>query len=103
MKMRTVSLEIYHNIAQYFKEYLPQYELQEVFPYSENPREDHLYMVIAKNKKYPKIKQDFGGGPWVCWTSWNEKTQSLNFGHYDLKTYDAAYDICMAFYRRMIS
>ena len=51
-------------------------------------------MVIAKHKNYPAIKASIGCGPWVVWTTWNESTQSLNGGHYDIKTYEDALSIC---------
>lgn len=29
-------------------------------------------------------------GTYACWTSWSEATQSLNHGHYGLKSFDLA-------------
>lgn len=51
-------------------------------------------MVIARYKNYSELKASIGGGPWVVWTTWNESTQSLDGGHYDIKTYEDALSIC---------
>ena len=42
--------------------------------------ETYLYRVMAQNKTT---------GEYAVWTSWNETTQSLNFGHYNLSLEDA--------------
>ena len=42
------------------------------------------------------MDESLAGGPWVVWTTWNESTQSLNGGHYDIKTYEDALSICEA-------
>ena len=53
-------------------------------------------MVIARYKNYSELKASIGGGPWVVWTTWNESTQSLDGGYYDIKTYEDALSICEA-------
>lgn len=70
-----VSDEVKDNVQKYFKEYLPQYKVYEVYYKSNHDDDNYLYMVEAY-----KIK----GEVWTVWTSWNENTQSLNHGHYDL-------------------
>lgn len=90
----TVPMSVWNNVRKYFKAYLnDRYDLQDVIRYKD-PMDSYLYMVIAKHKNYPAIKASIGGGPWVVWTAWNESTQSLNGGHYDIKTYEAALSIC---------
>lgn len=65
-------------------------ELIEVTRGSEHPSDAHLYHVIAKqNNKY------------ACWTCWNEKSQSLNFGHYDLESIEQAREICQSFFYKV--
>lgn len=89
----TVPMSVWNNVRKYFKESLDdRYDLQDVIRYK--PMDSYLYMVIAKHKNYPAIKASIGCGPWVVWTTWNESTQSLNGGHYDIKTYEDALSIC---------
>lgn len=90
----TVPISVWNNVKEYFKEHLDdRYDLQDVIRYA-SPMDSYLYMVIAKHKNYPAIKASIGGGAWVVWTTWNESTQSLNGGHYDIKTYEDALRIC---------
>lgn len=87
----TVPISVWNNVKEYFKEHLDdRYDLQDVIRYKD-PMDSYLYMVIAKHKNYSAIK-----APWVVWTTWNESTQSLNGGHYDIKTYEDALSICEA-------
>ena len=84
----TVPISVWNNVKEYFKEHLDdRYDLQDVIRYKD-PMDSYLYMVT--------IKASIGGGPWVVWTTWNESTQSLNGGHYDIKTYEDALSICEA-------
>lgn len=86
----TVPMSVWDNVKKYFKERLhDRYDLQDVISYS-HPSNSYLYMVIAKKKNYSSVNN----GPWVVWTTWNESTQSLNNGHYDIKTYEDALRIC---------
>lgn len=92
----TIPMSVWNNVQKYFKEHLnDRYDLQDVIRYK-NPMDSYLYMVIAKHKNYSAIKTSMGGGPWVVWNTWNESTQSLNGGHYDIKTYEDALSICEA-------
>ena len=71
-----VSYKVRKNINAYFKKMLPNYELISVARQSNLPQDAHLYMISAVQKKT---------GEYAVWTSWNEKIQNLNFGHYCLK------------------
>lgn len=68
--------EIRKHVELYFKEHLPQYAVLEIRRKSYHPDDAYLWMVSAK-------KED---GTFAVWTSWNETTQSLNYGHYDLQS-----------------
>lgn len=65
------------NVEEYFKKNLPQYTVLEIKQKSEYPEDAYLFMVSA-------IKDD---GSFAVWTSFNEITQSLNYGHYNLESY----------------
>lgn len=97
---QTVDLKVWSNVKEYFAKELPQYQVQDVIRKSKFPADSHLYMVIAKHKCYPEIKKQCGGGEWVVWTCWNESTQCLNHGHYDIKDYDAAVKVADKYYVR---
>lgn len=66
--------DVVQHISDYFEEHLSQFTVFEVRKQSYNPDDNYLYMVAAKHKN----------GNYAVWTSWNESTQSLNQGHYDL-------------------
>ena len=68
--------EVRKHVEQYFKEHLPQYTVIEVRRKSRHPDNYYLYMVSAK-------KDD---GTFSVWTAWNQLTQSLNHGHYDIES-----------------
>lgn len=90
----TVPMSVWDYVKKYFKERLhDRYDLQDIISYS-HPGDSYLYMVIAKEKDYPETNVQLGCGPWVVWTTWNESTQSLDGGHYDIKTYEDALSIC---------
>ena len=65
------------NVDEYFAEGhgLANYEPIAVGQHRGNGEAEYLYVVLARQIR---------GGKWAVWTSWNESTQSLNFGHYDL-------------------
>lgn len=71
-----VSDEVKNNVRKYFEEYLPQYKVYEVYHKSNHDDDGYLYMVEAYHKE--------NCDNYAVWTSWNENTQSLNHGHYDL-------------------
>lgn len=86
--MDVVYKEVERNIKEYFRENLPRYEVLKIRKKSYHPDDAHLYMVSAK-------KND---GSYGVWTGWNDKTRSLNHGHYDLKDLEACDAIMDEFY-----
>lgn len=70
--------EVREHVQLYFKKHLPQYTVLEVRKKSCHPDDWYLYMVSAKNNE----------GKYALWTSWNENSQSLNHGHYNLSSID---------------
>lgn len=96
----TVPLHVWEHVKEYFTKELPRYQVQDVIRRSSYPEDSYLYMVIAKNTNYPEIKKQLGCGEWVVWTCWNETTRCLNHGHYDIKDYDTAMEVCMKYYVR---
>ena len=45
-----------------------------------NGNDDYLYIVLARQ---------IHGGEWAVWTCWNESTQCLNYGHYNMSEWAA--------------
>lgn len=76
--MENFSDEVTAHVETYFKEKLPQFTPLEIKRKSSHPDDNYLFMVSAK-------KDD---GTYAVWTSWNESIQSLNHGHYNLKSLD---------------
>lgn len=70
--------EVREHIELYFKENLPQYTVLEIRRKSSHPDDRCLFMVSAKRDD----------GTYAVWSSWNESTQSLNHGHYNIKSLD---------------
>lgn len=68
--------KVREHVELYFREHLPQYAVLEIRRKSYHPDDDYLWMVSAKKSN----------GMFAVWSEWNELTQSLNHGHYDLKT-----------------
>lgn len=89
---------VIENVKKYFEKYLPHYEVVQVMRKSAHPLDDYLYMVIARHTNYPELKRQYGGGEYACWTCWNESTQSLNYGHYDLESEESALKIALEYY-----
>ena len=71
-----VSDKVKDNVRKYVAVHLPQYKVYEVYHKSNHDDDNYLYMVEAYHKE--------NCNNYVVWTSWNESTQSLNHGHYDL-------------------
>ena len=76
------------DIRKYFQEHLPGYEVVRVRRKSCHEEDSFLYMVAAKNNK----------GSYAVWTSWNQRIQSLNHGHYDLADMESCERIMDEFY-----
>lgn len=88
MNMETGSLEILQQVSLYFRENLPKYDVLKVRRKSYHPDDAHLYMVSAR-------KAD---GTYAVWTCWNQKTESLNYGHYGLQSEEDCEKIMDEFY-----
>lgn len=65
-----------------------QYTVLEIRQKSYHPADNYLWMVSAK-------KED---GTYAVWTAWNESSQSLNFGHYNLKSIEDCEKVFEEFY-----
>ena len=74
--------DVKDNVRNYFEDSLPQYVVLDVYHKSNHPEDNYLYMVKAK--KNTALTDDY-----AVWTSWNETTQSLNCGHYNLSEQQA--------------
>lgn len=85
-----VSYAVWKNIERYLEENLSRYNLIDVFRKSQHPDDDYLYMVIAKHDN----------GTWAVWTCWNDKTKTLNNGHYTIEDIMDAYEILVKNYHR---
>lgn len=88
MEIDVISQEVIANIRKYFAIHLPRYEVIKVRKKSFHEDDAHLYMVAA-------LKQD---NTFTVWTSWNEKSQTLNHGHYDLPDMETCDRIMDEFY-----
>lgn len=86
--MGTGLSEVMKQVTLYLKEHLPGYTVPKVRKKSYHPDDSHLYMVSAK-------KDD---DTFAVWTSWNQKTKSLNHGHYGLQSEEACKKVMDEFY-----
>jgi len=87
--IQRVSDDVIANISEYFSRHLPGYQLVQVCRKSNHPEDANLYSVVAS-----KDKNEF-----ACWTSWNNTTRSLNYGHYGLHSeHEASETLEEAFY-----
>lgn len=78
-----VPQEVITHIENYLNKEFPSYHALEICRKSNHPGDKNLYSVIAASDT----------GKLSCWTSWNESTQSLNHGHYNLTSLEQAEDI----------
>lgn len=88
--MKKAKIDVYNRVIKYLKENLSRCDLNDVEVYvggDPSVGEGHLYLVLAKDKPSKYRKED----TYSCWTCWNDKTESLNFGHYDLTKEKAMY------------
>lgn len=71
--------KVYKNVRSYFSagHGVENYNLVSV---RQKLTETYIYRVMARHKTT---------GKYAVWTCWNETTQSLNFGHYNLSLEDA--------------
>ena len=90
--MKKAKTDVHNRVINYLKENLSRCDLNNVEVYvggDPSVGDGHLYLVLAKDKKSRSNKED----TYSCWTCWNDKTESLNFGHYDLSKEDAMYTL----------
>jgi len=87
-----VSNQVIENVKNYLKENLPKYTVVEVTRHSNHPDDHYLYHIIAKTQS------PTWGDTYACWTSWNDSTQSLNFGHYNLDSLEIAQAVSNEYY-----
>lgn len=78
-----VSDKVIRNVEKYFSEHCERYSLLGICRKSNHLEDGYLYEVIACN----------GNQEYACWTSWNETTQSLNYGHYGLGSMEEALEV----------
>lgn len=87
--LRTYDIkQVRKNVEQYFQKHLPRYTVLEIRKKSVYLEDNYLFMVSA-------IKED---GSFAVWTCWNENTQCLNYGHYDLQSMDDCEKVFAEFY-----
>ena len=86
--MKTDLSKVREHVEFYFKKYLSEYTVLEIRRKSYHPDDDYLWMVSAE-------KED---GTYAVWTAWNESSQSLNFGHYNLKSVEDCEKVFEEFY-----
>ena len=81
--------QVRKNVEEYFKKHLPGYTVLEIRKKSVFPEDNYLFMVSAINEK---------DGTYAVWTSWNETSQSLNYGHYNLPCIEECEKVFEEFY-----
>lgn len=86
--MNAIPKEVEINVKEYFKDNLPRYTVVKIRNKSYHPEDSHLYMIAAKKDN----------GTFAVWTGWNDKTRSLNYGHYDLKNMETCEAIMDEYY-----
>ena len=87
-----VPQEVVKSVNEYFSLELPLFIVEEVTRHSNHPADHYLYHVLAR-KAAGKDE-----GTYSCWTSWNQSTKSLNYGHYHIETREEAQRILDEFY-----
>lgn len=88
--LRTYDMkQVRKNVEEYFKKHLPQYTVLEIRKKSVFLEDSYLFMVSAINEK---------DGTYAVWTCWNETSQSLNYGHYNLQTLEECEQLFEEFY-----
>ncbi len=80
--------KVREHVELYFREHLPKYAVLDIRKKSYHPDDKHLFMVSAKKAT---------DGTYAVWTSWNEELQTLNHGHYGLKSTNACDEIFAEF------
>lgn len=81
--MTCIPDQVVKSLKEYFNEAFPGISICHVYRKSNHPDDYYLYTVTAKSSD----------GAYCCWSSWNSLTESLNQGHYGLKTEQNCIDI----------
>lgn len=76
-----ISENVVLSVKDYISNHFPGYDVLSVMRKSNMPEDQYLYMVIAKNNNGDSV---FKSTPYACWSCWNQSTESLNYGHYNL-------------------
>lgn len=71
--------QVRKNVAKYFTESNGLKNYKPIAVGHQNGEDEYLYVVLARQIH----------GEWAVWTCWNESTQSLNHGHYNLTEAEA--------------
>lgn len=74
-RVKEMSYEQERALIKYFTEHLNNYNVCEYTRLSSHPDDAHLFIVTGFNRNTKE---------YAVWTSWNTKTESLNYGHYCL-------------------
>lgn len=77
-----------HMVKEYFQKNLRMYNYLKIFRSSNHPEDNYLYSVLGFHDN----------GTFSCWTCFNSRTESLNYGHYGLQTEDMALEILSSYY-----
>lgn len=94
-----VPQEVKENVKKYLAEHNLG-ELVDVMRASDHPEDGYLFHVIARKPNEKKLFHN-GDYSYSAFTSWNETTQSLNFGHYHLESEERAREICAEMFHRI--
>lgn len=81
--MKKADKFVIERVRTYFQEHMKDYDGERALVFCGGSRrtgDSYIYLVMAKEKN---------GNNYACWTCWNDKTESLNFGHYNLSYRDA--------------
>lgn len=76
------------DLRMYFEDFLPNYTICHIYRKSNYLEDSNLYSVTARNTN----------GTYSCWSSWNEGTQSLNHGHYNLSSEEDGINILAEYF-----
>ena len=76
--------KVLRHVEVYFKKHLPNYAVLTVSRKNLHPDDNCLYIVSAKNEK---------NNTFAVWSCWNERSQSLNHGHYGIKSLKACEEL----------
>ena len=81
----SISYGTVNDIMEYFRkdQSLSKYSVECICRRSNYPDDAYLYSVVAR-------KDD---NSYTCWSCWNDKTKSLNHGHYGLKSKEEGIEI----------